>query len=378
VATQESSGVPGVDAALGGGLLTGDNVVWIGGDDALHAVLQTGFFGAVRTGAPSCFVATRTAPVTARATVGSAAEVLDARPGKRLAEPVPLERAILERAAPGGRVAIEHLDDLVRRLGPERALALFSRVCPQLFDIGATCYWRAGQGSASIRTQVRSITQCVLDVSAGRLRVEKAEGRHGVQGRIHRLVVSEGRVEVAEERAIGRLAEGLRRLRAERGLSQSDLARVAGVSASAISQAEAGRRGLALETVMNLAEGVGVRLDDLLGAPAQAGHVIARRDRGPTRGGVTPLLDDPDGGLRAYLVQLDPGERSEPPAVHKGSELIVVAAGLIQVDLGDETPVLRAGDAVRATTAEVRRWRNLLASPARFFWILRDPLPRRA
>ena len=75
-------------------------------------------------------------------------------------------------------------------------------------------------------------------------------------------------------------------------------------------------------------------------------------------------------------MHLGPGDSGEPPALHTGPELVVVTAGLVQIDLGSETPVVRAGDATLATTVPVRGWRNLLATPARLFWIPRDPLPR--
>ena len=87
--------------------------------------------------------------------------------------------------------------------------------------------------------------------------------------------------------------------------------------------------------------------------------MIARRDRSASRRGVTALLDDPTAGLRAYLVHLGPGESGEPPGLHKGPELVVVAVGLVQIDLGSETPVVRAGDATLATKVAVRGWRNL-------------------
>ncbi len=369
----ETTGVEGFDLALGGGLLTGDNIVWFGGDDGLHHAIARAFFeGAPRTTA-KLFVTTRDAPAVVRRTTGHDVDVLDARPGKRLTDPVTLERAVVERAGPGARVLIDGLDDIVRRVGAARALTLFTRICPQLFDAGAICYWRAGERSRPIRDKIRSVTQCVLDLSTDRLRVVKAEGRAGIQGRLYQLNVADEGIEVREERALGRLAEGLRRLRAERGITQSDIARVANVSPSAISQAEAGHRGLGLETVMTIAEGFGTTVDSLLGGQAPPGYVIARRDRGTTRDGITPLLDDPHAGLRAYLVELNAGARGEPPAVHKGAELVVVAAGLVQLDLGSETPVVRAGDAIMATTVGVRAWQNLLAKPARLFWIVRDP-----
>ena len=49
-----------------------------------------------------------------------------------------------------------------------------------------------------------------------------------------------------------------------------------------------------------------------------------------------------------------------------------LAAGLVQVDLGVETPVMRAGDALLASRVAVMGWRNLLGDPARLFWIIRD------
>jgi hypothetical protein len=52
--------------------------------------------------------------------------------------------------------------------------------------------------------------------------------------------------------------------------------------------------------------------------------------------------------------------------------MILVAQGLVQVDLGTATPVMRAGDAVLARRVAIKGWRNLLPQDARLFWILRD------
>jgi XRE family transcriptional regulator, regulator of sulfur utilization len=368
-----SSGIDDLDAVLGG-WMPGDNVVWTGGEDALHSALQRGLLTDVSP-PTGVFVTTGETPTAVRRRVGQVA-IVDARPGQPHAEPAALEGAVLERGGPGVRVVIDDLDAFVRRLGAERALGLFSRICPQLFDAGAICYWRAGAASRAILDGVRGVTQCVFDVSDGHLRVLKAESRPGVQGRMFRIRVADDTVVVEHERALGRLAEGLRQLRAARGLTQSEVARIGGVSPSAISQAEAGHRGLGLDTVVAIAEGLSISLDELLGTGADSGYVLARRDRSATRRGLTALLDDPTAGLRTYLVQLGPGEDGEPPTLHKGPELVVVAHGLVQIDLGSETPVMRAGDAILATKAPVRGWRNLLAAPARLFWVPRDPLVR--
>ena len=259
--------------------------------------------------------------------------------------------------------------------GHKKALGFFSRVCPRLFDLGSVAYWRASRSELGSRflDGVRKVTQCVLEVNRDHLRVVKAEGRGAaLQGRLVRLRTTDGAIHLENERALGRLGEGLRRLRTERHLSQGDLARLAGVSPSAISQAEAGHRGLSLDTLLTLSESLGVGVDELLVNEPATDYVLARRDRSGTGVANAALLDDPTAGLRSYLISLRPGATGSPPIVHKGVELVLVANGLVQIDLGSATPVLRAGDAALATKVAVVGWRNLSGEPARLFWILRD------
>ncbi len=371
-----SSGTPDLDELLGG-LLPGDNVVWVTASQGVVVALERSFLTeGLRRGEPCTYVTTELPPARVRAQVGEGLRVLDARAGRPLADPTDLEKRILDdaRRAPG-RIVVDNLDAFIRRAGRSRALGLFSRVCPQLYDIGALAYWRVSRAvaGAALLENIAKVTQCVLDLGGTHLRVVKAEGRPGVAGRlVHVRSGSDAGPRFEQEKALGRLGEGLRRLRRERHLNQAELARLAGVSPSAISQAESGYRGLALDTLLTLAEALGVTLDDVLALRSDGDYVIARRDRmGPPQGQVA-LLDDPTAGLRAYLVQLGPGQRGTPPVPHKGVELILVAGGLVQADLGSATPVLRAGDAVLATRASVAGWRNLLGEPARLFWIVRD------
>ena len=248
---------------------------------------------------------------------------------------------------PRACLVVDELDAFAERWGRTRAATFFTRTCPQLFDNGTIAYWRASRrtlGNAFVE-QLTKMTQCVLEVGRHHLRVVKAEGRPAsLQGQSVRLQLLDGTVKLREERALGRLGRGIERLRQERNLSQTDLARLAGVSASAISQAEAGRRGLSLDTVFVLCERLGIGIDDLLSS-ATPGYLVARHDRSGRDAPFVGLLDDPGAGLRAYLVRLGPGEAGTPPITHKGVELVLVASGLVRVDLGSETPVMRAGDA---------------------------------
>jgi transcriptional regulator with XRE-family HTH domain len=372
-----SSGIEDLDDLLGG-LLAGDNVVWVTTSQGVVATIEQAFLAeGRRRGEPCTYVTTDLAPASLRAKLGTGLRILDARAGRPLADALALETRILDDSRQNpGRVVIDSLDAFVRRAGRNRALGLFSRICPQLYDLGAIAYWRVSRpvAGAALLDGIGKVTQCVLELGGSHLRVVKAEGRPGVAGRLlHVRPRADGTPSFEQEKALGRVGAGLRRVRQERRLSQADLARLAGVSPSAISQAEAGHRGLALDTLLTLAEALGVGLDDLLAVKSAGDYVLARRDRlGVPPKGPVALLDDDTAGLRAYLVQLGPAERGAPPVPHKGIELILVASGLVQADLGAATPVLRAGDAVLATRASVAGWRNLLAEPARLFWIIRD------
>ena len=370
------SGIADLDELLGG-LILGDNVVWVvDATDVVRRLEDALLAEALRRGQRCCYVTVSTAPDRVQERLPKGVTVLDARARGSLGDPAALEMAILEaaRGTPPGCVVVDSLDRLARRWGTDRAVGFFSRVCPQLFDLGALAYWRASRrelGSASVE-RVTQVTQCVLEVAEGHLRVVKAEGRSAsVQGRILELQVDDGSINLSDERALGRLGRGLERLRKERNLTQSDLARLLDVSPSAISQAEGGRRGLSLDTVILLSERLGVSLDDLLATAPESGYLLARRPRTPTPR-VTALLDDPKAGLRAYLVRLGPSESGVPDIVHKGAELVLVASGLVQVTVGSDTPVMRAGDAVLVTRVAVSAWRNLTSEPAWVFWVLRD------
>ena len=160
----------------------------------------------------------------------------------------------------------------------------------------------------------------------------------------------------------------------QRQLSQAQLAQLAGISASAISQAERGQRGLSLETLLTLTTNLNITVDELLRGHVAPGYRLGRRDDPATTptGNPIPLLDDPEAGLRAYLVRLAPGATATPNVAHKGSELVAVIGGLVQVQLTSGRPVLRQGEALLADRSSIRGWRNIAQRPAALFWVIRD------
>lgn len=372
-----TTGVDVLDRALKG-LFWGDNVVFAA-DDAADV---EPFFLAVAAKAAlyeaSAFVTLVREPAELEQTYPGL-EIIDARADSRLSQPRPLLDAIARRCAGSPRqlLLFDSLGAMSERWGRETAGRFFSRGCPLLLGLGAIAYWSlpAAGHAPTLRREIEGITQCVLDVGDGRLRIAKAEGRPpGVEGSVFRYGLEGGLPVLAAAPAAARLGAALRSLRIARHLSQADLARLAGVSPSAISQAERGRRGLSLETLLDLAGKLNITLDELLRGDVAPGYRLARRDdpRHAETGRPVPLLDDPRAGLRVYLVRLSPGGSATPDFAHKGIEVVNVATGLVQVQLATGSPVLRQGEALIADRSGVRGWRNLSDREAIVFWVLHD------
>ena len=372
-----STGVADLDRALHG-LYWGDNVVFE--PDSTDAAVP--FFTAIAEHSElydhAAYVTLTLDPEKINRDYPSLG-VIDARPHTPLAEAGALLNEVRRRSKPQARTLLvfDPLDDMAARWGTDMARRFFTRCCPMLLEVGAIAYWSLSQGERfePLRRDVEDVTQCVLVVRDGRLRIAKAEGRPvGVQGSVYHYKLADGRPELTQAPAAARLGGALRAVRMQRQLSQAQLAQLADVSASAISQAERGQRGLSLETLLTLTANLHITVDELLRGHVSPGYRLGRRDdpaAAPT-GTPIPLLDDPEAGLRAYLVRLAPGATATPNVDHKGTELVAVIGGLVQVQLTSGRPVLRQGEALLADRSSIRGWRNIAHRPAALFWVIRD------
>ena len=359
-----SSGIAALDDALGG-LYWGDNVVVreVGAPGAAQplvaaALAADGYRGRLSIG------------------VGGAAPAGVEREDVAGLELDAAIARILGRAAELGTGALLTVDDLglaVERWGVDGARRLFTGSCPALLRLGAVAYWTLGPAvPPELAEDIRRITQVVLRLEGGALTVDRAEARPlAVVGMSFALADSASGV-VLEPRDEGsRVGAALTAVRQQRGLTQTAIARIAGVSPSAISQAERGIRGLSVGTLVRIAAGLGVTLDELIVGPREAGYRIRGR-MAPHRGGASrvALLDGHDEPLRVYEFRLDPGSHGSPPARSKGTEAVLLGQGLLLVTMTDgSTPVIREGEALFAGRAAIAEWRNLADDDAVGFWV---------
>ena len=264
---------------------------------------------------------------------------------------------------------------MVRAWGVGGAREFFARCCPMLLEVGAIAYWTmsARDTPASVQATVQAVTQCVLRVDERSVRVVKAEGRpDAVRGSVLHWHEDAGRPLLEPPEIIDRVATSLRAVRRARELSQHDLADLAGVTASAISQAERAERGLSLATVARLSGALGVTIDDLLRGEAPGSYRIGRRTDDPQRGidHTLTLLDGSDSDLRIDLVHLAPRRKTRLSATAGGTGIVAVASGLVQVEVGGQTPAIRQGEVLVAASGEIGGLRNLGQSEAMAFWIV--------
>jgi transcriptional regulator with XRE-family HTH domain len=371
-----STGVAELDDALGG-LFWGDNVVF----EVSHPSAVEPFYRAV-AGVEEQYDQRIYVSLSGGGPALPSFDLIEARTGGALAQPAPLMHAIVEHCSPGERnlLLFEAMETMIERWGSDVAARFFAVCCPQLLDLGAIAYWSVPSGELypGLRHTIEEVTQCVLVVGESRLRVAKADGRPpGIEGTVFRYRDLDGVPTLTPAPVAARVGTALRAARTQRHLSQSDLARLAGVSPSAVSQAERGQRGLSLETLLELTGNLNMTLDELLRGDVVTGYRLGRRHHPRTHRAASgkepvPLLTDPAAGLRAYVVHLAPRQSASPHVAHKGTELVAVANGLVQVVLANGRPVLRRDEVLLVEATTIERWRNLGPAEATLFWILRD------
>ncbi|HYB88192.1 MAG TPA: helix-turn-helix domain-containing protein [Streptosporangiaceae bacterium] len=373
------TGVEELDRALDG-LYWGDNVVWVweSGERSSQELFYDAIAQRREDFGRAGYVVASTDPAEVKAR-WPWLEIIDARKGSPAASPRQLLEAVHQFCvrAPRPLLLFDSLAPLADRWGMRIASGFFGHCCPMLLDLGAIAYWSVPGASQfrSMHREIEQITQCIIVVGEGRLRISKAEGRPpGAQGQLFRYSVKDGGLQLQPAQAAARVGSALRAYRLRRDLSQSDLARLAGVSPSAISQVERGERGLSLETLMALSGRLNVTLDELLGGEVTPDYRIGRRHGlgDASAGSVLPLLDDAETGMRAYLVSLPRSATVEAPFAHKGAELVGVVSGLVQVLLSSGRPVLRRGETLLASRRGIDGWRNMGESDAQCLWVLRD------
>lgn len=173
-----------------------------------------------------------------------------------------------------------------------------------------------------------------------------------------------------------------RRLRSSMGLTLGEVAQRSNISAAMLSRLENGDVSPSLETLAALTAALGVPLSNLfndVGKPRGGAQHVPKGQglevvrRGTKRGHTYHLLAADRGPRRAFepfLVTLNDKSEVFPGFEHPGTEFIYLLEGSLTYRHGDETHLLKAGDALTFAGEVPHGPEKLIRTPIRMLSII--------
>jgi transcriptional regulator with XRE-family HTH domain len=275
--------------------------------------------------------------------------------------------------------------------GEEHILHFYSHSCPRLYELNTIAYWilEKSAHSSKLRAQINQIAQVAIDLAIKRgttsLTILKAEKRNldNLQ-RPQKYWTKDLNVTFdAERRTSGRvdLALRLKELRSKRGLSQTELAKLVGVTPSTISQVESNLIYPSLPALMKMAEVLSVEVSSFFQDQTEpkkrliftSAEAIDVKLPDMPEGAIFAQLLSPldlDSKAEPYLIEIPPKQKLPSHFfIHKGEEIGSLLSGRLQVKLDKAAYSLRAGDVIYLTSEMPTQWKNPGPGVAKLLWI---------
>ena len=275
--------------------------------------------------------------------------------------------------------------------GEEQFLDFYSHSCPRLYDLNTIAYWILAKHAQSdrFRAQINQIAQVGIELTIKRgttsLTILKAEKRSTEElDKPHVYWTKDLAIVFEEEKGTSRkidLGLRLKDFRVKRGLSQSELAKLVGVTASTISQIESNLIYPSLPALLKIAEVLSVDVTSFFHDRQEGqGRLIFT----PGDAVAVKLADLPEGAVSArllypvdfevkaepYLLEIPPKETlSGHFFFHKGEEVGYLLSGRLQVKVGKAVHTLKAGDTIYLTSEIPTEWKNPGPATARLLWV---------
>ena len=274
----------------------------------------------------------------------------------------------------------------------EQVLQFYSHSCPRLYELNTVAYWILEKKAHTQRfkAQINQIAQVALELSITRgnpsLTILKAENRDlETFQKPHHYWIKEKEVTfVPEKRMSGGIDLGrrIKELRMKKGLSQTELSHLVGVTPSTISQIESNIIFPSLPGLLKMAEILSVEISSFFqGEKGNKRRVVfsaeeALEVKGDNlaEGRMSARLLIPidlETRIEPYLIEIPHGQTlSSHFFIHKGEEMGYLLSGELQVKLdnGDTYP-FRAGDIICLKSEIPQEWKNTGADFARLLWL---------
>jgi transcriptional regulator with XRE-family HTH domain/KaiC/GvpD/RAD55 family RecA-like ATPase len=275
--------------------------------------------------------------------------------------------------------------------GEEDILNFYLHSCPRLYELNTIAYWIMEKRAHSprFRAQINQIAQVAIDLSVKRgttsLTILKAEKRDlDTLNKPYNYWSKGLSISIDYERRIPRqidLGMRLRELRTKRGLSQTELAELVGVTPSTISQTESNLIYPSLPALLKMAEVLSVEVNSFFQEKAD----VKNRVIFPAAEAVEVKFPDlPEGSVHAnlltpvdfdpkaepYLIEVSPNQNLPSHFfIHKGEEIGYLLSGKLQLKLEKAVYTVRTGDVIYLTSEMPTQWRNPGPAVAKLLWI---------
>ncbi len=275
--------------------------------------------------------------------------------------------------------------------GEDDILNFYSHSCPRLYELNTIAYWiiEKQAHSARLRAQINQVAQVVVDLSLKRgkttLKIVKAEKRNtDTLNTPYKYWVYDSGIHFdTEKRSAGQIDLGkrLKELRIKKGFSQTELAKLVGVTPSNISQIESNLIYPSLPALMKIAEVLMVDISFFFQKFSNAGNriVFSSSEASPVQlSGIssknlrakllTPLDFEPK--AEPYLIEIAPEQSLMSHFfVHKGEEMGFLLSGKLILKSDNVAYTAASGDTIYLTAETPSSWKNPGPDTAKLLWI---------
>lgn len=275
--------------------------------------------------------------------------------------------------------------------GEDDLLRFYSRTCPRLYELNTVAYWIMEKHAHSqrLRAHINTVAQVAIELSVKRgktfLSILKAEKRDpGTLNRPYEYRSKESEIYFESEKGGSvrvDLGARLKELRSKRGLSQTELSRMIGVTPSSISQIESNLIYPSVPALLKIAEMLNVDISSFFN-PAEYRSdrtVFKESDYSDIQFHDFPkdnifakrlLPPDLDAKAEPYLIEIPAGKAlSSHFFSHKGEEIGYILSGELKMKLEKIVHTVKAGDTIYLSRDNPSRWKNEGSEPAKILWI---------
>ncbi|MDR5684441.1 MAG: XRE family transcriptional regulator [Armatimonadota bacterium] len=172
------------------------------------------------------------------------------------------------------------------------------------------------------------------------------------------------------------LANRIRELRQEKGMTLKEVSERTGFSVSFLSQVERGLSSLSITSLQALAETLGVPIVEFFPAPPVRNYARRRHEHQPFQLDGSQIQyvslsgNFPSRNLEPLLVTLPPRLQRQEPFGHPGEEFAYVLSGRMTIVVDGEAYDLGPGDSIHFSSRSLHTFENPTDEPTVAVWVL--------